>query len=46
MDSLYILIPIAMVFVAVAASILVWAVNSKQFDDLEREATRILEDDE
>lgn len=46
MESLYILIPVALVFCALIISLFVWAVNSKQYDDLEREAKRILEDDD
>ncbi len=45
MQSLYILIPIAAIFVSVAIGLLMWSVDSKQFEDLEREASRILEDD-
>ena len=46
MESLYILIPIAVIFVLVAIGLFVWSVESKQFDDLDREAHRILEDDD
>lgn len=46
MDSLYILIPIAVVFVAVAISAFLWAVNSRQYDDLDAESQRILFDDD
>ncbi|MCB1615734.1 MAG: cbb3-type cytochrome oxidase assembly protein CcoS [Pseudomonadales bacterium] len=45
MDSLYILIPIAMVFSALAIAAYLWAVNSGQYDDLEKEASQILFDD-
>ncbi len=47
MDSLFLLIPIALVFVAIAIKLLLWAVNSGQYDDLDKEAWRILmeEDD-
>jgi len=44
-DSLYILIPIALVFCAVAIRLLLWAINSGQYDDLDKEAHRILMDD-
>ena len=46
MDSLYILIPIAIIFVAIAVKIFLWAVDSDQFDDLDVEAQRILFDDD
>lgn len=46
MDSLYLLIPIALVFCAVAIKLLLWAINSGQYEDLDKEAWRILADDE
>lgn len=46
MDSLYILIPIAIVFIGTAVKLFFWAVNSGQFDDLETEGRRILFDDD
>ncbi len=42
MDSLFILIPIAVVFVAIAAKVFFWAVDNNQFDDLDTEGQRIL----
>ena len=45
-DSLYLLIPIALVFTALAGGALIWAVGSRQYDDLDVEARRILFDDE
>ncbi|MEP5766600.1 MAG: cbb3-type cytochrome oxidase assembly protein CcoS [Halieaceae bacterium] len=45
MDSLYILIPIALVFCAVAIKLLLWAIDNGQYDDLDKEASRILMDD-
>lgn len=45
MDSLYILIPIALIFVGIAVKIFLWAVDSEQFDNLDVEAQRILFDD-
>jgi cbb3-type cytochrome oxidase maturation protein len=44
-DSLYLLIPIALVFCAIAIKLLLWAISSGQYDDLEKEAWRILADD-
>ncbi len=46
MDSLYLLIPIALLFCAIAVKLLLWAINSGQYDDLDKEAWRILADDE
>lgn len=46
MDSLYILIPIAIVFIGTAVKLFFWAVNNGQYDDLETEGRRILFDDD
>jgi cbb3-type cytochrome oxidase maturation protein len=46
MESLYFLIPVALIFVALAIKILLWAINSGQYDNLDAEAHRILFDDE
>lgn len=46
MDSLYLLIPIALVFVAIAIRMLFWAINSGQYDNLDTEAHRILFNDD
>ncbi|WP_440888016.1 cbb3-type cytochrome oxidase assembly protein CcoS [Vibrio sp. WZ-1] len=46
MESLYILIPIAIVLVCVAVAIFLWAVRSDQFEDLERQGHNILFDEE
>ncbi|EHA1079420.1 TPA: cbb3-type cytochrome oxidase assembly protein CcoS [Photobacterium damselae] len=47
MASLYILIPIAIIFVIIAVAIFLWAVKSDQYDDLERQGSNILfEEDE
>lgn len=46
MDSIYLLIPIALVFVALGIWIFFWAVDSGQFDDLDSPAHSILFDDE
>jgi cbb3-type cytochrome oxidase maturation protein len=42
--SLYFLIPIALIFCAIAIKLLLWAINSGQYDDLDKEAWRILAD--
>jgi len=44
--SLYLLIPIALIFCAIAIKLLLWAINNGQYDDLDKEAWKILADDE
>jgi cbb3-type cytochrome oxidase maturation protein len=46
MESFYLLIPIVVVFAIVAVVIYIWAVNSGQYDDLEREGQQVLFDEE
>ena len=46
MDSLYLLIPIALVFCAITIWLLLWAINSGQYDDLDKEAWRMFTDDD
>ncbi len=46
MKSLYLLIPVALVFCVVAIRLLIWAINSGQYDDLDKEAWRILADED
>lgn len=46
MEILYVLIPLAMVVVAIAVWAFVWSVRSGQFEDLEGPAYRILMDDD
>jgi len=45
MDSLYLLIPLAILLVGLAVALLFWAVKSGQYDDLETESRRILFDE-
>lgn len=45
MTSLYLLIPVSLIFCALAIWFFFWAVNSGQYDDLEGEGERILFDD-
>jgi len=45
-DSLYLLIPIALIFCAIAIKLLLWAIDSGQYDDLDKEAWKILADDD
>ncbi len=46
MSIIYVLIPIAMIFVLIAVAVFFWAVKSEQFDDLDRQSVSILFDDE
>lgn len=46
MNVIYYLIPLAIVILAVAVGIFFWAVKHDQFDDLERQGTSILFDDD
>ena len=46
MDSLYLLIPIALGFCVLAIKLLLWAIDSGQYDDLDKEAWRILADED
>jgi len=45
-DSLYLLIPIALLFCAIGIKLLLWAIDNGQYDDLDKEAWKILADDE
>lgn len=45
MDSLLILIPVALMFVAIAVKAFLWAVDNRQYDDLDAAAESILFDD-
>lgn len=46
MSILYLLIPIAGLFVILAVAIFFWAVRSNQFEDLERQGMNVLLDDD
>lgn len=46
MESLFFLVPIGLVFVALALRLLFWAINSGQYDNLDTEAHRILFDED
>ncbi len=46
MESLYLLIPVALIFVAIGIKLLLWAIDSGQYDDLDKEAWRILADED
>ncbi|MDT8451520.1 MAG: cbb3-type cytochrome oxidase assembly protein CcoS [Gammaproteobacteria bacterium] len=46
MEALYLLIPLALLLVAIIVWIFLWAVKSDQFDDLEGPAHRIIMEDD
>ena len=46
MPALYVMIPIAMIIVALAIWLFFWAVDSGQYDDMDGPAHSILLDDE
>ncbi len=46
MESMYFLIPMSFLFVALAIGLYIWAVHSGQYDDLDVEGQRILFDQE
>ncbi|MBA6412566.1 cbb3-type cytochrome oxidase assembly protein CcoS [Parahaliea sp. F7430] len=46
MASLYLLIPIALIFCIIAIRLLLWAIGNGQYDDLDKEAWRVLLDEE
>ena len=44
MESLYFLIPISILILAIAAKVFIWAVNNNQFQHLDQHGMDILED--
>ncbi len=46
MASFYLIIPVAIIFCAIAISAWLWASRNGQYDDLDREARRILEEED
>ena len=46
MDIIYLLLPVALIFVIIIIGIFFWAVRTDQFEDLEGPAHRILMDDD
>ena len=46
MSMLYVLIPLALMLLAVAVWALIWAIRSGQFDDLESHAWSVVLDDD
>jgi cbb3-type cytochrome oxidase maturation protein len=45
MDSLYLLIPIALIFAALILWMLIWAVNNGQYEDLDKDEWQAMHDD-
>jgi cbb3-type cytochrome oxidase maturation protein len=43
MDILYLLIPLSVLLVLALMGLFAWALNARQFNDLEREGERILD---
>lgn len=46
METIFVLLPLALLIAGIAVGFFVWAARSGQFDDLETPALRILFDDE
>jgi cbb3-type cytochrome oxidase maturation protein len=46
MESLYLLIPLSVVLILAIGGLLVWAAMSGQFDSLDHEGQRILDEDD
>lgn len=46
METIFVLLPLALLIAAIAVGFFVWAATTGQFDDLETPAVRILFDDE
>lgn len=46
MESLFLLIPVTLIFLGLAIWGFIWSVNHKQFDDMESPANKILFDDD
>ncbi|AUU21053.1 MULTISPECIES: cbb3-type cytochrome oxidase assembly protein CcoS [Aeromonas] len=46
MNIIFVLIPIAILFVVIAGAVFFWAIRSEQFEDLDRQGSNILFDEE
>ena len=46
METIFVLLPLALLIAAIAVAFFIWAAMTGQFDDLETPAVRILFDDE
>jgi len=45
-ETIFVLLPLALLIAAIAVGLFIWAARTGQFDDLETPAVRILFDDE
>ncbi len=46
MNIIFVLIPIAILFVIIAGVVFFWAIRSEQFEDLDRQGSNILFDED
>jgi cbb3-type cytochrome oxidase maturation protein len=46
MSAIFILIPLSLLLLAAAVAAFIWAVDHDQFEDLDREGSRLLFDDD
>ncbi|MFB2874863.1 cbb3-type cytochrome oxidase assembly protein CcoS [Aeromonas jandaei] len=46
MNIIFVLIPIAILFVVIAGVVFFWAIRSEQFEDLDRQGSNILFDED
>ena len=46
METIFVLLPLALLIAAIGVGLFIWAARSGQFDDLDTPAVRILFDDE
>lgn len=46
METIFVLLPLALLIASIAVGFFIWAAKSGQFDDLDTPAVRILFDDE
>ncbi|MEZ5291595.1 MAG: cbb3-type cytochrome oxidase assembly protein CcoS [Vicinamibacterales bacterium] len=46
METIFVLLPLALLIAAIAVGLFIWAATSGQYDDLETPAVRMLFDDE
>ncbi len=46
METIFVLLPLALLIAAIAVGLFIWAARSGQFDDLDTPPVRILFDDE
>jgi cbb3-type cytochrome oxidase maturation protein len=46
MSVMYVLLPVGVLFAAVAVGVFIWAARTGQFDDLDTPGVRVLHDDD